>query len=533
MYWTRYGANVSRTANELVKQWRATGPIAWCEGPFGWIDLDGASLRLTPWQRACLSAWEAHMDTVTTLAISNVKKTGKTLLNAILLGWRWLALPGEHFAVGNDLDQSAGRQFAMIADMVHRHPYLERNCKVGRSEIMFVPTGSTIKALSVDAAGNAGSNHMTASHTEAWGIIYEVGIRAYEELTPPPGRMYGLPALRIADSYAGYEGESTTWHALVDRGLAGEQVPGDWPIYRNGPLLLFHAESEDAQARCFRGTSEEAQTYYDDQRGTLRAGAFQRLHLNQRAAGAEAFITGDEWDAITNQNLTQLSQTRDIPLFVGLDLAVKGDDAAMVAVMADGPNRARVAWHRTWHTSKRRELDLTVVADALRAQARAYHIISIFYDPSQAQLLAQLLRAEGLPMREVPQTLGELGPRGTALWEAIRDKRLTVYKSEDLRRAALNAVAKEVPQGLHLMKMKSGRKVDTLVALSFALPAALGAGNAAPPGMMAAAIGNTLAVNRYGILRGAGDPRRASLYGEMGREHNRRWRRRLEQRQHG
>jgi len=185
---------VSKTA-ELVAAWRNMGPTAWAGSPFGWIDIDDQPIRLTPWQRAVLVAWEAHRDAVTTLAVSSIKKSGKTTVNAVLLCWRWLALPGEHFAVGNDFDQSAGRQFQMIADMVRRHPYLRRNVKATAKELLFTPTGSVIRALAVDAAGNAGANHLTASHTEAWGIVYEAGIRAFEELTPPPGRVYGLPAL--------------------------------------------------------------------------------------------------------------------------------------------------------------------------------------------------------------------------------------------------------------------------------------------------------------------------------------------------
>src|SRR3990167_3445733 len=230
--------------SDLVREWREAGPVAWAESAYGWLDVDGEPIRLEPWQRAVLTAWEAHRDAVTTLAVSNVQKTGKTLLNAVLLAWRWLALPGEHFAAGNDFDQSAGRQFEMVASMVRRHPYLRRTVKVGKAELVFTPTGSTVKALSTDAAGNAGANHLTASHTEAWGIVYEAGIRAYEELTPPPGRTYGLPALRICDSYAGYEGESTAWHGLVDRGLAGERIDVDWPIYRAGGLLPVHKDGD-------------------------------------------------------------------------------------------------------------------------------------------------------------------------------------------------------------------------------------------------------------------------------------------------
>ena len=205
-----------------------------------------------------MEAWWNYRDVITTLAISNIKKTGKTFVNAVLLAWRWLALPGEHFAIGNDFDQSASRQFQEIAEMVRRNEYLRRNVKATARQLVFEPTGSTIQALAVDAAGNAGANHLTASHTEAWGIIYEGGIRAYEELTPPPGILYGLSTLRICDSYAGFEGESETWHKLVDRGLKGERVSDEWPIFINNGLMLFHIDGLDAQERCFRGTPKQA-----------------------------------------------------------------------------------------------------------------------------------------------------------------------------------------------------------------------------------------------------------------------------------
>ncbi len=198
---------MDKKTNELITHWRQAGPVDWAEGPYGWIGIDRQPIKLTPWQAAILGAWWQRKETITTLGVSNVKKTGKTFSNAVLLAWRWLALPGEHFAVGNDLDQSASRQFQEISEMIRRNEYLRHNSKVNAKQLIFEPTGSTITALAVDAAGNAGANHLTASHTEAWGIVYEAGIRAFEELTPPPGSFYGLPALRICDSYAGFEGE--------------------------------------------------------------------------------------------------------------------------------------------------------------------------------------------------------------------------------------------------------------------------------------------------------------------------------------
>lgn len=456
-------------AHELIETWRALGPIGWAESAHGWIDIDGKPITLTPWQRACLRAWEARRDTITTLAISNIKKTGKTFVNALVLCWRWLALPGEHFAVGNDLDQSAGRQFGMIADMVKRNPYLRRVCQVTKNQIVFTPTGSTITALAVDAAGNAGANHLTASHTEAWGIIYEKGIRAFEELTPPPGRWYGLPALRIADSYAGYEGESVTWHSIVDRGLAGERIDPAWPIYINGGLLLFHAEGAEAQRLCFRGTSQEAAAYYADQRSTLRPGAFLRLHENKRATGSEAFINLEWWDRCVAVNHRPVLGGAPDALFVGVDGSIKHDSAAVVACYFDRQaGKVVLARHRIWYP-KGDALDLdATIGDFLRELRSAYALAEIRFDPWQMINLAQQLQREGLPMIEYPQSVPNLTAMGQNLYDLIKAGNLIAYADDDLRKQVSHAVAVESSRGWKISKDKASLKIDAVVALAMA-----------------------------------------------------------------
>ena len=82
------------------------------------------------------------------------------------------SLLGEHYCVGNDLDQSTSRQFQQIAEMVRRNSYLSARARVDKKRLEFLPTGSTILALAQDAVGNSGGNHLGCSHTESWGIIY-------------------------------------------------------------------------------------------------------------------------------------------------------------------------------------------------------------------------------------------------------------------------------------------------------------------------------------------------------------------------
>jgi phage terminase large subunit-like protein len=461
--------------DELITQWREIGPAAWAESDHGWIGIDKQPIKLEPWQRAVLEMWWDYREVITTLAISNVKKTGKTFVDAVLLCWRWLALPGEHFAIGNDFDQSAGRQFQEIAAMVRRNEYLRKNTTITAKMLTFRPTGSTIQALAVDAAGNAGANHLTASHTEAWGIIYEGGVRAYEELTCPPGVFYGLPALRICDSYAGFEGESDTWHKLVDRGLHGKQVSDEWPIFMDGGLMLFHVDGLEAQERCFRGTPEQAAVYYAEQSASLRPGTFQRLHENKRATGSEAFIQLDDWDRCVDPNHRPMLPSHERRLFLGVDASIKHDSAAVVAVYHDRESsKVVLAKHRIWQPSSHDPLDLDgTIGEFLRDMRRHYVISDIRYDPYQMHDLSTRLRSEGLPMTEYPQSVPNLTSMGQNLYELVKGGNLSLYPDDFMRTCASHAVALQSSRGWRIAKEKTSFKIDVIVALAMAALAAI------------------------------------------------------------
>lgn len=460
--------------NELITHWREIGPAAWAEGAYGWIGEDGQPIKLYPWQRAVLDAWWNNKETIATLAISNVKKTGKTALNAFLTAWRWLTLPGRHFCAGNDLDQASSRVFSEITDMVKRNPYLSQTCKVLNKQILFIPTRSTLVALAADAAGNAGSNHLTASHTETWGILYESGIRAYEELTPPPGLFYGFPALRIADSYAGFEGESKTWHELVDRGLTGERVSEDWSIYRDGGLLLFHMGGEEAQRRCFRGLSEEAEAYYQEQRRTLRANAYLRMHENQRTSGEAAFVPIDAWTACYNPEIRPLMPEDKRRVVFGADASTSRDLTSLVGcVYNPGLDIVDVVYIRVWKPlpDHLRGGKPTVDLEGMRLEIQRLHdkgnVAAVYYDPYQLHSIAMDQRRSGVKMIEHPQTSARV-ESDQALYDAIMGRAIRHYNDPTLTEHIRNAVALETPRGIRLAKEKTSLKIDAAVALSMA-----------------------------------------------------------------
>lgn len=471
------------TIRTLIDEWSKIGPAAWAENDFGWLTEAGQPIALLPWQKAVLLAWWEHRESTRVLAVSNIKKTGKTLTNAIVTAWRWLCLPGEHFCAANDQEQSSARQFAMIAEMTKRHPILRKHTRVNAKQLVFHPTGSTLTALAVDATGNAGANHLTASHTEAWGIEYEGAIRAWEELTPPPGLFYGLPALRVCDSYCGFEGQSQTWHNVVDRGGTGELISEDWPIYRAGGLILFHIEGEEAQERCFRGTPEQRAAYYTEQRAELagREGTYSRLHLNRRAASEGNFCELTAWQALFSTEHRPLLPGDNRPVYIGLDLATSagGDNAALCGVYFEG-GMVKLAFHKVWDNQARKKikgaregedrlkLKQTVFPFLLDID-RKYNLQAVLFDVFQALSLAEDLRAKGLKLIEVPQTKSANGraAKDTMLQQLVNDRRLMLYNHPDLANLSSQAIVEELANGLVFIK-KAGRrqKIDLLIALS-------------------------------------------------------------------
>ena len=469
---------MNQNASKYIHELQRRGPSRWASGAHGWIGIDGRPVVFHPWQSAVLDAWYDHKTDITTLGISNVKKTGKTFLNAVLLCYRWLAYPGQHFAAGNDLDQSQARQFAEIVDMIGRNEFLSENCKIQKNEIEFTLTGSRLSALAADAAGNAGANHLSVSHTEAWGILYEAGIRSWEELTPPPGLSYGVPALRVADSYAGFTGESKTWHNLVDRGLAGQRISKDWPIFIAGGLMLFHAEGTQAQELCFRGTATQRADYYTEQAASMRPNAYSRMHMNQRTSGESAFVTTEQWEACLSLDVHPLQPGEDTQLFYGADASQKHDYTALIGC-AKG-DYTDVRFIKIWKPKRTGkglfkiqpiDLEETIGAELMELH-KARQVKAVCYDPWQLATVARQWQRAGIKTIEMPQTAQRV-ESDTALYNAIISGSIRHYKNADLDEAVRNAIIQETPRGMRIAKEKATNKIDALIALSMAHHAAI------------------------------------------------------------
>ena len=409
------------------------------------------------------------------------KKSGKTTLNALITLW-WAFTqdpPNELYVVANDLEQAQARVFKAMVGLITYNRALTRSATV-QSRQLSLSNGTVITAIASEYAGAAGSNHGCTSWDELWGYTTEPLHRLWEELTPVPTR---TNSIRVITTYAGFEGESDLLWGLYRQGVdAGEHPDGqgqcldlDVPVYTNREARLF--VYWDHEPRMPWQTPE----YYATQRRTLRPETFLRQHENRWTSASNRFITAEMWDRCVTPALRPTLPSREHELFVGVDVGIRHDSAAVVAVYRDG-NRLILALHRIWTPSPAAPLDLEATIETyLRDLHDRYRVASILCDPYQCHRSIMTLQRAGLPVTECPQTTATTTRMGQTLFEMLSGRTLHLYVSDELRAQALHTVAVETPRGWRIAKEKAAHKIDAIVALTLASVAAIDTPVRQPP----------------------------------------------------
>jgi phage terminase large subunit-like protein len=402
------------------------------------------------------------------------KKSGKTTLNGAMgLYWGFvMEAPNEIKTLANDLEQSLSRVFATMEGIIKFNPELQREAEVQQRTI-YLANGTTITALSGDFAGSAGSNHGFVSYDELWGYTSESSIRLWEELTPVPTRRNSV---RFITTYAGFEGESKLLWDLYKQVVStdehpegqGERIHPDLPIFANREARIFCYW--DHEPRMPWQTKE----YYDSQKRTLRPGAYLRFHQNQWATAEEAFITAEMWDPCVDRSHRPTTMAR-LPLFVGIDVGIKHDNAARVAVRWDEAGEKLIlVSHRIWKPTPTQPLDLeNTVEEDLRNLNDQCDLGECWADPYQFHRSITTLAAAGLPIKEFPQTTANCTLMGQTVFDLLNGQNIVLYPSDELRQQALSTVAIENVRGWRIAKEKASRKIDAIIALAMACCAAM------------------------------------------------------------
>ncbi|MCS6872896.1 MAG: hypothetical protein RML95_15680 [Anaerolineae bacterium] len=396
------------------------------------------------------------------------KKSAKSTLAAALHLWFALFVEpsGEQYALANDLEGSRNRVFRYIVRALEQNPILQRGTdwQATQDTIRF-RNGTLIRAVANDVRGEAGGNQTFATFDEAWGVIYERGVRFATEFSPVPTRRNSLVF------YTGYQGwaNSTWWHNLIDEGLRGEPVPelshldngdGQPACWRNGKLFVYY----DHVPRMAWHTPE----YLAEQRRVLPEVEYLRVWENRRVQSANALCSAALWDALYDPTLAPLQLDDARPLVFGADAATQHDSTALVGCAWDAEGqRVQVVYCRVWTPEQAQPLSLTeTIGRTLARLAPHCRIAAVFYDPYQMIALAEQLRLQmNVPMLAFGQGAQRL-MSDEHLRRLLNEGRLRHTGDPMLRQHILNAALQQSERGARLVK--GGGRIDAAVALSMA-----------------------------------------------------------------
>jgi len=410
---------------------------------------------------------------------SEPKKSGKTFLAAmVLLWWAFTNAHTEIIVAANDLDQSVSRVFETAVALVKHNPALARLVTVRAEKLLFT-NGTVVTAIASDYRGAAGSRHSLVIFDELWGFHSENAQRLYEELTPP---VTEENAWVLVVTYAGFTGESKLLETMYERGRAGVRVDAKLELYEADGLFMYwsHTPRQPWQ------TDAKAVRYYAEQARSLRPATFARLHRNEWVTAESIFITPVLWDPNVDQDARPWLPARAgeprLRIWVGVDVALKHDYSAVVAVTRTAEGQLQLIRHWLWKPSASTPLNLeATVEQALWECAQGYIVQAIYVDPFQMHRSMTTLQQAGLPVQEFPQTSQNLTRMGQTLLDLLRGHNLCLYRDDEMRAQALSVVAVESPRGFRLAKEKASRKIDLIVALSLACLAALDEPSGPPP----------------------------------------------------
>lgn len=438
-----------------------------------------------------------------TMLYSTIKQSGKSTIAGLIL--RWYCETGQRhselYAVGNDLEQAKTRGFREMRRSIELTAGYDasRERIPGQWELMkttmrYLPTGSEVRALAVDAKGEAGGKPAIQCWTELWGAEYEDARRFWEELTPVPT----IPdSMRIVETYAGFVNESELLYGLYETGREGHQLsagelssltgcpldafvecqtPDDpVPIWINERAsLLMYWDSGLLARRMPWQVGDRGDAYYTEQESSLPAPAFRRLHMNEWSSAEISFIAPEVWDACLDPEVPLWVPGDRTPVVIGVDAATTFDTFAVVAVTRHPTRHDDVAARavRVFDPKETGQpVDYAQAEAFIRQICSLYNVTQICYDPYQLESMMQRLRADSVAWCEPFLQTGDRLKADRLLYDLIITRRLTHDGNQRLRDHVLNAAAKiQKDEGstMRLIKASPRRSIDAAVALSMA-----------------------------------------------------------------
>jgi hypothetical protein len=386
-----------------------------------------------------------------------IKKSRKTELAALIV-ITMIVLHGGQYAeaniVANDQAQAIDRCFTNCSRIIAASALLCNEVRCTQSKITFRTTGSTISALTNDAAGVAGGHPCISVFDEMWTApAGERGRRMFDALIPVPSRKISC---RLVVSHAGVADDNHLLFNLYQRGL---RLPEIAPNLHSGDGMIMHWSHTPQH-------SWQTTKWLEEMRRELPPNQFMFMIENYFVPSEAAFITPAMWDAITKLPGPRASDPKlEIEIFV--DAGWKSDDSAIVALTLTPDGSVEQVYHKLFTPTSGNPLDFedTIIKTVLDLCQR-FRVRRIVYDGTQMIYAMQRLeKLTKVPIQEQKQTQGSITENFKSLYTHIRNEKLSVYPDAKMRDIATHVVFEESGSSLRLAKHQSVQK-DFITALA-------------------------------------------------------------------
>lgn len=427
----------------------------------------GQPLLFAPWQRWLLNGLlERRPDGRRRLrrALIGVgRKNGKSLFGSALALYHLTESTeqAEVYAAAGDRQQ-ARIVFGEAKWQVQNSPPLAGICKVYRDAIEVPSTGSVFRVLSADAKLQQGLNPSLVLFDE---VHVQPNDDLWDALTLGSGAR--VDPLVVGITTAGYDldtlcGRLYRYGQQVAAGEVDDPAFGFWWWEADDGCAVDDPEGWAAANPNLADGLLDVEDLEVSARQTQES-AFRRYRLNQWTRSHESWLPAGAWERCAGAPAFDA----ELPVWVGVDMALKHDSIAVVAVQVDGDGR-RLVRHRIWFPDGD-TVDVAAVENHLRDLHRMFRLVEVAYDPAYFERSAQQLADDGLPMVEFPQSAGRMVPACQVAYEAICTGLVVHDGSPELTDQVLSAVARPTEGGWRLSKGKSKRKIDGAIALVMAL----------------------------------------------------------------
>lgn len=494
-------------------------PCLWAEKHF-YIPETGKPIELEAHQKAVIKAALTPKNRkkfpYRNVIFSTIKKSGKTAIAGLVVRWmaEFHAPHGEIYCTGNDQEQAKGRAFKAAKTSIELDPDFVKGAagsgtlpgqwETQKTIMRCISSGAEVKAISVDYRGEAGGNPTLTVWTELWGYDHEDSKLFFDEMTQSPV----LPvSIRFIETYAGFDGESDLLQDWYETGKEGRQLTaGELAEMSGEPLgvfkeapnpdslvpvwvdefasLFMYWDEDDIARRMPWQQGEEGEAYYREQEENLPPAQFERFHRNKWSSAESSFVPIQWWDdcaenlpAIENAETGKVSM---VPLILGLDAATRHDCFAVLAVTRHpDPERwntdIAVRAVRIWTPPKDGEINYEEVEQWLRQLCSVFNVKHIAYDEYQLVEMMQRFAREQVAWVEAFSQQQERRKADRRLYDLIAQRRVAwdprMPGADELRQHIINAnvkLQKDEDSTMKIIKKKSGKPIDAVVALSMA-----------------------------------------------------------------